>query len=125
MRLGQAMVFVSDLPRMQRFYRDLLGLAVIEETSGFARYDAGGAWLALHAIPPEYAVAISDPPVKREDTPIKLTFHVDDVAATRERLLTAGVEMGELWSWNGHRACDGTDPEGNVFQIATPATPAT
>ena len=34
---------------------------------------------------------------------------------------SAGIAMDQPWSWNGHRACDGIDPEGNVFQIATPA----
>ncbi len=122
MRLGQAMVFVSDMPRMQAFYRDLLGLAVIEEDPSFARYDVGGVWFALHAIPRPPAIAT--PPERRADCCLKFTFHVADLDAVRARLIAAGIAMDAPWSWNGHRACDGVDPEGNVFQIATPAASA-
>ena len=70
MRLGQVMVFVSDMPWMQAFYRDLLGLAVIEEDPGFARYDAGGVWFALHAQRPASVVAapLDHPPEVRATT---------------------------------------------------------
>ena len=117
MRLTQALIFVRDLPQMQRFYRDLLGLAVLEECDGHARYGAADAALALHAIPPEHAPT-EDDGATREDGAIKLTFTVADVDGERARLVGAGVAMREPWSWEGLRACDGVDPEGNVFQIA-------
>jgi len=121
MRLAQVLVFVVDMARMQRFYRDLLGLAVIDEAPGFARYDAGGTRLALHAIPAEIAatIAITDPPERRADAAIKVAFEVDDLAATRARLAAAGIAIGEIWTWGGQSACDGVDPEGNVFQLAS------
>jgi catechol 2,3-dioxygenase-like lactoylglutathione lyase family enzyme len=124
MVLGQAMIFVSDMGRMQRFYRDLLGLAVIEESAGFARYAAGGAQLALHAIPAAIAATftIADPPVVREDAAIKLTFVVDDLAATRARLSAAGVTLAPVWSGGGLHACNAIDPEGNVLQLAQPTS---
>jgi catechol 2,3-dioxygenase-like lactoylglutathione lyase family enzyme len=121
MRLAQAMLFVTDMARMQGFYRDVLGLAVLEEGAGFSRYDAGGAVLALHAIPAEHAPTIGSSPAARDDTPIKLTFEVGDVAATRARLVAAQIAMRAAWEWNGLHACDGVDPEGNVFQIASRA----
>lgn|SRR5690349_7940972 len=121
MQLGQVIVFVVDLDRMRRFYADGFGLAVTEQAPGWIRFATGGAALALHAIPPEIArgIAITDPPAARTDTAIKFTFHVDDVDAARTTLAAHGAAMREVVRWGGRAFCDGVDPEGNVFQIAT------
>jgi catechol 2,3-dioxygenase-like lactoylglutathione lyase family enzyme len=117
MDLTQVVLFVKDVPRMQRFYEGMLGLRVVSAEEGFVRLDAGGCRLALHALPQEPEV--SDPPIPREDSWIKLGFHVDDVSATRAKLVAAGVRMREVHVWSGVSFCDGVDPEGNVFQITT------
>ena len=122
MHLKQVVLFVKNVNAMTGFYSGVLGLApIVEEcTADFVVLSAGSARLALHAIPPHIAstFTIEDPPVPREDTPIKLVFAVEDVAAERARLVAAGVSMKELYSWG---ACDGIDPEGNVFQITQSA----
>ncbi len=118
MRLQRVIVFVKDLPRMTAFYVDGVGLRVVPGSAadGWVELDAGGATLALHAIPAAIAarITIGDPPAAREDTPIKLVFAVDDLDAARARLAAHGAVMSEPRSWP---ACDGVDPEGNVFQI--------
>jgi catechol 2,3-dioxygenase-like lactoylglutathione lyase family enzyme len=123
MQLRRVIVFVKDLPRMSEFYRDALGLRTVpgRGVDGWAELDAGAATIALHAIPAAIAarIAISAPPAAREDTPIKLVFEVDDLSAARAHLIAHGATMGEVRSWG---ACDGIDPEGNVFQIV-PAAP--
>ncbi|CAN5903140.1 hypothetical protein BH11MYX2_BH11MYX2_22520 [soil metagenome] len=52
MRLGQAMLFVHDAARMEAFYREVFGLAVVDGSAadGFVRLadPSGGAVLALH-----------------------------------------------------------------------------
>ena len=113
MTLARAIVFVKDVPRMTAFYRDGLGLAVMKEEPGWVELDG----VALHAIPAEIAdgIAIEDPPRAREDTAIKLVFAADDLERARARAIAAGARVGEIRSWG---ACDGVDPEGNVFQIA-------
>src|SRR5262245_17249744 len=115
MRLGRAILFVKDFERMLAFYRDTLGLRAAEGdgTPGWAELDAGGARLALHAIPNGIArnISIADPPKPREETPIKLVFVVADVAAERVRLASLGVQMMDGGVSGG---CDGLDPEGNV-----------
>jgi catechol 2,3-dioxygenase-like lactoylglutathione lyase family enzyme len=116
--LGQAMIFVADMARMQAFYRDVLGLGIIDETPGFSRYDAGGARLALHLLPAEIGGAVASPPPVREDCAIKLTFRVADVPTWRAKLDALGCRMGKVHTWDGRSFCDGSDPEGNVFQIA-------
>ena len=119
MNLRRAIVFAKDLERMTAFYRDGLGLRVIPETrqEGWVELDAGGALIALHAIPAHIAetIEVKTPPEAREDTAIKLVFLTDDVAAARAHLAAHGAVMFDPRSWG---SCDGLDPEGNVFQIA-------
>jgi catechol 2,3-dioxygenase-like lactoylglutathione lyase family enzyme len=117
MQLQSAMIFVKDLRRMAQFYGGTLGLKPLVETitGGWAEFEAGNTTLALHAIPPQLAdqVEISYPPRVREKNPVKLVFAVEDVEAERSRLDALGVAM-IVRPWG---ACDGVDPEGNVFQI--------
>jgi catechol 2,3-dioxygenase-like lactoylglutathione lyase family enzyme len=118
MKLRQAMIFAKDMERMTAFYRDGLGLREIIESrqDGWVEFDAGGALLALHAIPAHIAqgIRIESPPDAREDTAIKLVFEAPDVAAARAHLISHGAIMFEPRAWGG---CDGLDPEGNVFQV--------
>ncbi|MGQ0649344.1 MAG: hypothetical protein ACT4P7_17465 [Gemmatimonadaceae bacterium] len=82
-----------------------------------SKFDAGGVVPALHVIPAHIAerIEIADPPEARERTPIKLVFEVPDIDGARVHLSRHGAVMREPSAWG---TCDGTDPEGNVFQIA-------
>ena len=117
MRLGSAMVYVKDLPRMRAFYSEMLGLKPSNDTwtDSWTEFDAGGIRFALHAIPSEIAseIEITSPPRVRGQNPVKLIFEVDDVEAERARLELLGTKMVER-PWG---AWDGVDPEGNVFGI--------
>jgi catechol 2,3-dioxygenase-like lactoylglutathione lyase family enzyme len=118
MQLSTAMIFVKDVGSMVAFYRDALGLQVRDGASdSWAVLDAGGAALALHAIPTEIAaeIHIDVPPQARSATPIKLIFETDDLAAARTRLEALGAVLLPV---RDPRRCDALDPEGNVFQIA-------
>ncbi len=110
---------------MVSFYGDTLGLRRVDDGSieAWAEFAAGGTTLALHQIPPAIAfgINVTDPPTPREEAAIKLAIWVDDVESERTRLLARGVRMLELKAWG---ACDGPDPEGNVFQIAKRAPSA-
>jgi catechol 2,3-dioxygenase-like lactoylglutathione lyase family enzyme len=112
------MIFAKDLDRMTAFYRDGIGLRFIAERSNesWAEFEAGGAGLALHAIPAQIAesIEISVPPKARTTTPIKLVFEAADLEAARAHLTAHGAVMSEPSTWG---SCDGLDPEGNVFQI--------
>ena len=106
---------------MEAFYGDTLGLKRIDETrtDSWVEFDAGSARLALHAIPAHIAdqIEISSPPRVREKNPVKLVFVVDDAQSERARLEALGVVM-VIRPWG---SVDGVDPEGNVFQISSPA----
>jgi catechol 2,3-dioxygenase-like lactoylglutathione lyase family enzyme len=123
--LSTVMIFAKDLKKMADFYHDALGLPLIPGplAPGWIEFDAGGVRLALHALAPRAAkqIEITTPPRAREETPLKLVFEVHDLAATRRRLMARGATMFEPRSWG---ACDGLDPEGNVFQLIEPAPPA-
>ena len=119
MKLKTALIYVKDLDRMAAFYNRVLGLKPVNETrtDTWVEFEAGGARLALHAIPTAIAelIEIASPPEAREDMPIKLIFAVEDLDAECDSLSSSGVPLTRR-PWG---AADGLDPEGNVFQIST------
>ena len=119
MHLSGAVLYVKDLERMKRFYGEMLGSEPTNQSWAdvWAVFDKGGIRFCLHAIPAALNVEIAIPPELREDAPVKLMFEVEDVEAERERLESRGIQMiRRPWQKPGE-ACDGVDPEGNVFQI--------
>ena len=80
------MIFVKDLERMTAFDRDALQLRELPELAqdGWVEFDAGGARLALHEIPAQYAnsIVIETPPRAREVAATKLVFEVAELAPT-------------------------------------------
>ena len=93
--------------RVAGFYEGKLGLKVVGREKGFVDLEAGGVRLALH----------SAGTVKAGRT--KICFYVEDVSAARAELVGRGVKMGkDPGGGEGLRLCDGTDPEGNVFQLS-------
>ena len=49
MRVNYAIVYVSDMSRSVRFYRDIVGLPLRFESPEWTEFDTEGATLALHA----------------------------------------------------------------------------
>jgi len=123
MHLNGAVLFVKDFPRMRDFYGDMLQARPInrEATDSYALFTPNGGRFAIHAIPQEYArdIQIASPPQARERNPVKLIFAVEDVPSERARLAAMGVTMLQRSWQNPTEACDGVDPEGNVFQITS------
>jgi catechol-2,3-dioxygenase len=113
MRLNRAILFVTDLPRMAAFYQAVLQSKPLPETQSdtWLEFRTGGAIFALHAIPAHLAPIPSPKP--QEDTPIKLAFAVDNLAAEQRRLESLNIPLRPR-PWG---ACDAIDPEGNIFQI--------
>lgn len=126
LRIGQAILFTKDLTKLTSFYRDVLGLkatASRHDPAEFVVLEAGACQLCLHRIPDDSArnIAIDDPPHPRSQTPIKLVFVVEDVDASRASLLSRGATMGPVHRFPPLAYCDGTDPEGNIFQVSNGA----
>ena len=110
---NHAMVYAEDVERSLGFYRDLLGLRLIEKfehggTTVYARLrsPSGGTTLALHKLGEGVTVAQSGG--------IRLYFEVRNLAAACKKLAAAGVRFKQMpkrmpWGWD-HAYLD--DPDG-------------
>lgn len=106
--LRRAIIFTRDLAGMTRFYRDVIGLTVIETSQGWVDLDAGGSRVALHG-------TNADMP----EGPIKLAFFAEDVAAMRAALVARGASsFGPVKAFGELHLCDGFDPDGNAVQLS-------
>ena len=121
-----AVVYVLDLGRAVVFYRATTNWSVLEQESGFATLQSpsvqGATILTLVQIPDEIAadITIADPPQRRDETPIKLSFAVNDLAEVRALAATVGGVVDSVdmeWTFGTVRVVDGHDPEGNVVQF--------
>jgi catechol 2,3-dioxygenase-like lactoylglutathione lyase family enzyme len=109
MKLGYAILFTADLPRLLAFYRDTLGLPVLAHSDGLARLEG----LMLHHAAPAW----SDGSV-RADTAWKPVFVTDAVQVTHNRLAAAGIRVRPVQTFEDRTGFDAIDPDGNVFRIA-------
>jgi predicted enzyme related to lactoylglutathione lyase len=126
MRAMQAVIYAKDARRLAGFYEKLLALPRTEAGSGFVRLAEAGLQLTLVQAPAAIAdrIVIAEPPQRREETPIKLSFAVPDIESLRSlaERLGGGLQDAEAgWAWQGERHLDGWDPEGNVFQLREPS----
>lgn len=119
-----AVIFADDIERLATFYAAVAGLVRADAGKGHVVVAGDGFELTLHAMP--RGVPASGPPYSaREQTCLKFCLPVKDLAASRK---AAGAHGGSLrprtaeWEARGFRACDGFDPEGNVFQLRVPAS---
>ena len=109
------MLFVKDLGRMTAFYTEALDLKPNEDTRLENWIEFTESRFSLHAIPAAVAagIQIDTPPQPRDQTPAKLTFAVQDVAATLAKIEAMGLPLLRR-PWGGIEVCD---PEGNVLAL--------
>ena len=114
---GVAYVYVTDRARALGFYRDTLGLPVVDSDDYGDNLELPGALLRL--------TAIAD--MKPHEHPV-LGFDVTDIAATATDLKAAGVGMeiyegwgqdalGILSSPDGGKMAFFKDPDGNALML--------
>ncbi len=112
--LSTIILFVHNLERLKQFYTNHFHLTVKEEIPGeWVLLHAGSCDLGLHK-------ASHGPGNTLAETNSKLVFDIEeDLDKLRDQLLSEHVDMKEIKQWAGYpyRMCDGTDPEGNVFQL--------
>jgi catechol 2,3-dioxygenase-like lactoylglutathione lyase family enzyme len=107
-QLVEVVLYVREMERAIRFYRDTLGLELDFQSDGWTTFRTGGCTLALHATERRE-------PGSGEPDP---TFLVADAAAERARLGGAGVEVTEIREpVAGVTVFDARDPDGNRFSI--------
>ena len=118
-----AVVYVRDLGVMRAFYETCFRMSVLETGGGEFCVLASEDWdLSLVAVPEVIAATwmITDPPERREETPIKLAFEVASIEELRPVVTGAGGRAdpaGSAWDFRGFRHLDCLDPEGNVVQL--------
>ena len=120
-------VYVLDLDRMTAFYEAVCGLSVVDRADGdFVTLETPTLSLSLVQAPAWLAAefVLSDPPERREDAALKLSFPVASLARARELAPGLGglVDSPDSeWEFRGMRVCHGQDPEGNVVSFREPA----
>ena len=112
-----AFVSVTDATRARRFYGELLGLSLVEESPFALEFDCAGTMLrvalANHVSPAPYTV---------------LGWQVADIGATLVALAAAGIrpeiyegfgqsEEGSWQSPSGARVAWFRDPDGNLLSV--------
>jgi predicted enzyme related to lactoylglutathione lyase len=115
-------VFAKDIAKLAHFYQEVVEMSVAHADKGHIVLDQQGFQLVIHGIPTKIAaqIQITEPPQIRENTPIKPCLPVASIDSARLRAADLGGSVGpksQEWEARGFRACDGHDPEGNVFQV--------
>ncbi len=114
-------LFVDDVAKLTAFYSNVANMAIRHQDSAYAVLGIDGFELILHAMQSESPpnTATSNITV-REDSYTKLCLPVSDIATARAKAEALGGAIKSLeyeWVFQGIRACDGHDPEGNVIQL--------
>jgi predicted enzyme related to lactoylglutathione lyase len=120
--MAGAVVYVKDLDRMRTFYERCFGLAPVQSADDFCVLASDDWDLSLVCVPAAVAAAmvITDPPGRREDSPLKLAFDVVSIEVARADVINAGGRVDPIesvWTFRGRRHLDCLDPEGNVVQV--------
>ena len=116
------LIFVADLDRAKRFYRDVLGQAVIESEGDFVKLENG---LALHSRRPleEMTFGNCSPPDRRPygQKNLVLYFESDELEAIFERVASKSelIHPIETQAW-GQRVFRFHDPDGHIVEIGEP-----
>ncbi len=106
------MLMVKDVPAAVKFYSEGLGLKVKMSSPGWAELDADGTTIAFHAASEDGQSGTS---------PI-LSFHVDDVYATINRLEEMGAQLeGRVREPSFGKVAAMRTPDGTILSLLQPA----
>lgn len=101
---------VRDIPAAVTFYRDVVGLTPGETF--------GDHWAEFNLGSTAFGIGNGEPLGFIPGKSTGAMFEVDDIAATRQRLVENGTEVTEINEFpSGCRACFTSDPEGNRFGL--------
>lgn len=111
MSLGRLIIYTKKIDEMVAFYCDHFGYEAIHYPGDriVELRPESGAALLLHP---------AGKAQKMGQVLVKLVFDAPDVAARREALLAAGVEVGPLLDGGGYVFANLKDPSGNSVQIS-------
>jgi predicted enzyme related to lactoylglutathione lyase len=121
-RLQGLVIFAKSKDKVSAFYQQTLGLTAQESATTHDLLVGEGQEVVVHAISKRYAdsIEIASPPEPREESALKPTFVVDDLAQVRLAVKRTGgflKPLKQAWRFRGMIVLDGWDPEGNVVQF--------
>jgi predicted enzyme related to lactoylglutathione lyase len=107
-RVDYIRVPVTDMEEAKRFYGELLGLERNPNSPAddWVEYEVGNVTLAVMT-PHTHDYEFTQLP------PSTIALRVADVAAAKEKLESAGLEVGEMWDSGLCRGAGVSDPAGN------------
>jgi len=128
-RLLETAIYVDDLDRTVAFYRDVLGLRVLDASARLVAMDAGQATVLLLF---QHGATLSGArlpggwiPPHDGQGPVHLAFAIAREALPdwEERLRQQGVPIESRVQWSGGgESVYFRDPEGHSVELATPGT---
>ena len=128
-RILETALYADDLPAVVAFYRDLLGLRVIDEGPRLAAMDAGqGTVLLLFRRGATQSGAETPAgwiPPHDGHGPAHVAFAIpaDDLMTWEQRLQAHGVVIESRVQWEGGgQSVYFRDPAGHSVELATPGT---
>jgi len=120
-KLNYAIVFVSDMPRAVRFYRDTLGLPLKFESPHWTEFSNDGSTIALHQADPDEPGQTPAGLLRANARgTCQLGFHLDNLDDMHRQLIAAGVRclMEPRTEQFGIRQAVYSDPDGLRFTLA-------
>ena len=118
-----AVLFVKDLKRVAAFYAQALGMSSSHSDEHHVILNCCGFNFIVHQIPPHFAdeIVIEQPPHRRAEGALRLSFPVQNIAETRRLARSLGGEVDDTpppWAEPTPNTFLGHDPEGNVFKLS-------
>lgn len=112
-RIGWLSILGQDSEALIAFYRDVLGVPLVETRKGWARYNTSGPMLEI------FPAGKASPKPRRwgEQAAFLPRFRVDDVDHVADELRRAGVRLTHQGQAEP-RSLEFADPEGNPWQVS-------
>lgn len=120
--VGDIHVFVSDFPLALRFWRDGLGLTVIEQqgatASPFAVLEVPDGGPAIRLFGGVKPWGENERPPVGERPTVRFDITTSDFNGTLAALLDCGgQQLDEIEEYEGYRVVTVADPDGNSFEL--------
>lgn len=117
-KLDTIILYVKNIQLLKEFYVENFNLKIIEEDDVWVLLSAGNANIGFHKIGQKYLDQININHQFNNNT--KIVFEIEeDIEEIRKEFIEKKIPMRELKTFENYNfwLCDGTDPEGNVFQL--------
>jgi catechol-2,3-dioxygenase len=117
-KLDTIILYVKNIQLLKKFYVENFNLKVLEEDEIWILLNAGNVNIGFHKIGIKYMEQIESN--HKFDNNTKIVFEIDeDLEVIRKEFIEKNIPMRELKTFDNYNfwLCDGTDPEGNVFQL--------